>query len=785
MSACPRRTHAAQFFSKDDATVMAQRVELILDIGTHKVLALAVRPKELGVEVLASAFVRHSERSMRDGQVHDVPNVARTVRRAVDYVSRAVGTTFSGAHIAAAGRALKTARGGAERSESHSTFISTDLARELEWEAVADAQQQLLESLPTHDRSKGFYCIAHTVVESRLDGDVIGSLAGQRGKLFSVEVLATFLPGVVVDSLEAVLAGAGLEMHSLTLEPVAALEAVIPSTMRHLHLALVDIGAGTSDIALTGGGMVQAFGMVPRGGDAVTEAVSKQFLLDFHVAEYVKRVVSAGDAATVDNVLGTAITVTPEQMMEAVRDTVESLAGQIAEVLGQWTRDRLPDALLLVGGGSHTPGLARTLAQRIGLDEARVAVRDRRAVRDAFGEERLAGADVVTALGIALRAVRGKQMPPIRVRVNDRPVSLFQRDRCTVREAARIVGVPLAQLIGRPGPGITVTFNGVVTPLPGQRGEPATVYVNGERATLDTRLHNQDEVALTLPAPGGPPRIRMADMARRWLEQRSEAGESTPHIIVNGVRRPVPLWFERNGRPAELVEFVHDRDVIEVRFVATARELLTALRGSELATVEAAAAADATSSNTATPHAETRAEASLPGDASSSPTTALERDYIPPVGKCTVNGHTVDLSQFATLLRNGAAAHMDDPVADGDVWEYRPDGPVTVARVLEHVGIAAQQSMTIILNGVPTTVSLPADVRINGRRGTPDEHVRNDDDIEARATQATALYQLLPYAGVSLDSVANGRLIILVRGEQAGFTTPISDGDDVVIRYEQ
>ncbi len=51
-----------------------------------------------------------------------------------------------------------------------------------------------------------------------------------------------------------------------------------------------------------------------------------------------------------------------------------------------------------------------------------------------------------------------------------------------------------------------------------------------------------------------------------------------------------------------------------------------------------------------------------------------------------------------------------------------------------------EQSMTIILNGVPTTVSLPADVRINGRRGTPDEHVRNGDDIEARLDGRPPLY---------------------------------------------
>src|SRR5690606_252518 len=318
----------------------------------------------------------------------------------------------------------------------------------------------------------------------------------------------------------------------------------------------------------------------PRGGDAMTEAVSKKFLLDFHVAEQVKREAAAGRPAAVENVLGLPLTVAPEEAVAAMEDAMGLLVDDIARALEPWLRAagreaaapralaaatpdtsaaaaagasaaaaagasaaaaagaseaaasgasetavpgasaaaaagasaaaaagaseaaasgasetavpgaseaaapgataaRPPepaiDAVLLVGGGSHTPGLPQTLARRLGVCESRIAVRDRRAVRDVSGEEQLAGADVVTALGIALRAVRGKEMPPVRVRVNERPVSLFQPDRCTVREAARIAGVPSGQLMGRPGPGITVTLNGDVTPLPGARGRPATV----------------------------------------------------------------------------------------------------------------------------------------------------------------------------------------------------------------------------------------------------------------------------------------------------------------------
>lgn len=58
--------------------------------------------------------------------------------------------------------------------------------------------------------------------------------------------------------------------------------------MRRLNVALVDIGAGTSDIAITDQSTVIAYGMVPTAGDEITEALSDYYLLDFPVAETVK-----------------------------------------------------------------------------------------------------------------------------------------------------------------------------------------------------------------------------------------------------------------------------------------------------------------------------------------------------------------------------------------------------------------------------------------------------------------------------------------------------------------
>ncbi|HLT58640.1 MAG TPA: cell division FtsA domain-containing protein [Limnochordales bacterium] len=715
---------------------------LVLDIGTHKVLGLAVRKRAGdgagGVEVLASCFLRHHGRAMRDGQVHDVPAVARTLRRVKENLEAAVGVAFSHAHIAAAGRALHTVRGRAEQDHGSHTAITEEMNRLLEWEAVADAQLRLLASLEESGQRQGFYCIAHAPTGYWLDGDPIGRLMGQRGRRTGVEVLATFLPGAVVDSLEGALHQAGLEMAGLTLEPIAVLEAIVPDTMRHLNLALVDIGAGTSDIALTGDGTVQAFAMVPEAGDAITEAIARELLLDFTVAEHAKRQVSAGGSAVVENVLGEKVELTAPQLEEITRAAVQRLATRIAAEVAHWAQDP-PAAVLLVGGGSQTPGLAAALASALDLAPARVSIRDRRAVRGVAGAGQLQGPDVITALGIALVGARGGNMPPVRVRVDGRPVCLFLPDRCTVREAARIAGLPLQRLAGRLGSGLTVTVNGELTVIPGTRGTAATVLVNNQPASLDTILQNQDEVQLGEPQDGEPPRVTVRDLVDQWLARQEAAGRGGPvRIQVENTWQDLPVLVRRNGHKAELDETIADRDQLEIRFPRTAAELVEAL-GRQV------------------------------------PAAAI---------RCLVNGAPVTCRSGAALLRNGEPASPDDPVRDGDRWDWEPGRPITVRDVLREAGLAVERTLHVTLNGQPVAVAAVADVRRNGVPAGLDEAVVDGDRLEVAGPETVPLYRLLPYAGIHPETLAQGRRVILeIDGRPAGYTAPVQEGDAIAIRF--
>src|SRR5690606_5481997 len=111
--------------------------------------------------------------------------------------------------------------------------------KHLELSAVQSAQQTLVNQENTN--YEHYYCVGYSILHYKLDNERIGSLIDQNGHEASVEIIATFLPKVVVESLIAVLNRADLEMEALTLEPIAAIQVLIPESMRRLNVALVDI----------------------------------------------------------------------------------------------------------------------------------------------------------------------------------------------------------------------------------------------------------------------------------------------------------------------------------------------------------------------------------------------------------------------------------------------------------------------------------------------------------------------------------------------------------------
>src|SRR5690625_7700979 len=89
--------------------------------------------------------------------------------------------------------------------------------------------------------------------------------------------------------------------------------------MRKLNVALIDIGAGTSDIAITNYGTVTGYSMVPIAGDEITEAISNEYILDFKVAEQAKQKIVMNNQAEVKDILGFEHTITYKDLVPKIR----------------------------------------------------------------------------------------------------------------------------------------------------------------------------------------------------------------------------------------------------------------------------------------------------------------------------------------------------------------------------------------------------------------------------------------------------------------------------------
>ena len=534
-----------------------------LDIGTRSVIGIvAERDAEGRLHILDTERQEHKTRAMLDGQIHDVPQVAAVIDTVKKALAKRTGPLHHAA-VAAAGRALYTMT--AEASLEVNGIITAEQERALDFSGVQAAQTRLASSRTIEDPTL-YYCVGYSTIKYTLDGNQLKTLVGQRGKTAVATVIATFLPRQVIDSMQSALHEAKLDMRALTLEPIAAINVLIPPTMRHLNLVLVDIGAGTSDVAITKNGSVIAYGMVPLAGDEITEAISQKYLLDFNVAEQLKRDAANGKDVHFSDILGMSYDLTPTDIIDPILPAIQNLAAAIAKQIME-LNGTAPQAIMLVGGGSLTPYLPKLVAEALDMPEGRVAVRRPDTIEgiDLIPDE-LHSPDAVTPLGI-LKIASINTLHFLSVYVNDEEFSLFNVRDLTISDALLNAGIQLKKYNGHPGLGLMVTVNGERKFFPGTLGTLAVLKLDGEAASLDSAIKNDCRITIEAGQDGTTPEITLSDLL-------TAAPEYT--IYVNGREKHIRQQILVNGEAAEPTQQLKDSDVIESKEPKTLGEALLA-----------------------------------------------------------------------------------------------------------------------------------------------------------------------------------------------------------------
>ena len=479
----------------------AQGKDLIfaLDIGTRSIVGVVGTPVGDRFKVLDVEQAEHGKRAMMDGQIDDIKQVAALARAVTDRLEERQGVKLERVCVAAAGRALRTQTGSFTMEMEESQTLDAEAIGRLEAGAVSAAEEAIRSD---EKNRRQLFLVGYTVAQYRLDNYPMNNLLFHNGKKAEADVVATFLPGEVVESLYATMRAAGLQVSSLTLEPIAAMNAAIPAELRLLNLALVDIGAGTTDIALCRDGSVVGYTMATVAGDEVTEALMQAYLIDFRTAEGIKRQLGECSEIRYRNILGLEETVTVDQVMQVIQDPMEHLADAISKQVRE-VNGGAPSALFLAGGGSKLTGLREKVADNLEMDEKRVAIAGNNFALSAFSDDvDLVNPEYTTPLGIAISAGLGLLNDSYVVMLNGRQAKLFRSGILTLRDILQMNGYGYSEMLGRTGKNLNLVVDGKHLVLRGEPAVPAILRVNDEEATLSTVVHAGDAIHF-VPARDG------------------------------------------------------------------------------------------------------------------------------------------------------------------------------------------------------------------------------------------------------------------------------------------
>jgi Actin-like ATPase involved in cell division len=524
-----------------------------LDIGTRSIVGTVGYKSGNQFVVVAQRVKEHETRAMLDGQIHDIHKVGDTISEVKRQLEEAVGRRLTEVCIAAAGRVLRTVTTHVEYPFTADKEVDQEDIYGLISAGVEKAYQEFIEE--NREGDVKFYCVGHSVVRYFLNGYPMGNLEGHKARTIGVDLIATFLPDDVVDGLYKSVELAGLSVSSLTLEPIAAIQLAIPERFRMLNIALLDVGAGTSDISITNDGCILAYGMIPIAGDALTEEIARHCLVDFATAEQIKQDAGVRDTIPYTDIMFLPQTIKSEEIRQVTAALIEKMASLAAEKIKELNGDKAVSAVFVVGGGGKMPGYTDALADSLGIARERVALRGEEVMQQIIFEENIRKDSLlVTPIGICLNFYE-QSNNFIFVSFNGSRIKIYDNNKLTVADAAMQVQYPNENLFPKRGQALNFTVNGKPRMARGQTGEAAIITINGETADIHAPVHANDIIQVTESTAGEEGHMNIGSLP--------ESSESLT-VYVNERKVEVPRFASVNGLLRSNYYEINEGDQVEI-----------------------------------------------------------------------------------------------------------------------------------------------------------------------------------------------------------------------------
>lgn len=532
-----------------------------LDIGTRSIVGtVGYRDGERFI-VKAECAKEHETRAMLDGQIHDIRKVGGTIKEVKETLEKELGFPLKDVCIAAAGRVLRTVTIHVETAFEEDRTVERDDMYVLSAKGVEQAYEEF--SKDNHTGLK-FFCVGYSVIRYYMNGYQILNPEEHKAGNIGADMIVTFLPEDVVDGLYKAVELAGLTAVNLTLEPIAAIQVAIPEKFRMLNIALVDVGAGTSDISITKDGAIAAYGMIPIAGDSLTEIIARHCLVDFNTAEEIKRQIEDKEEISFTDIMGLPQTISSKELLEVMEPQIEAMTKPVAECIMELNGDKPVSAVFVVGGGGKIPGYTKKLSEELGIVKERVAVRggDVMGFVD-FPEYVQKDSLLVTPVGICLSYYE-QHNNIIYVTFNEENIKIYDNGKLSVVDAAMQADFPNEGLFPRRGAELDFTVDGKKRIRRGQPGESAIIMVNGMPADIHTPIKANDVIVI-MPSTAG-------EAARLKIGSLPEYRQSLT-IKVNDKEVTLPKFAMVNGEMQSEFYDIKNGDKIEMQAYYTVEQV--------------------------------------------------------------------------------------------------------------------------------------------------------------------------------------------------------------------
>lgn len=331
---------------------------LSLDIGTEvvKVLVFQINENsEIGV-VKGVGRVRQGLKDMNSGAVSDISGVINNCRKAIGIAKNMAGVKKAEkAIIGIAGELVKgtTTTVHYERINPEIRIDVPELKniiQKVQWKAFERIRQQL--AWETGHTEIEVELINAIIVDVRIDGYSVSNPVGFQGRDVSISVFNAYAPMIHLGALHKIADDLGLNLLSIAAEPYAVAKSMGIEDSADFSAIFIDIGGGTTDVAIVRNGGLEGTKMFGLGGRAFTKRLAQKLGIGFEEAEILKIKYS-------ENRLGKDVSQKIENYLE---DDCNVWLRGIELTLSEFSEaDLLPHKFFLCGGGSGLPGIRKSL----------------------------------------------------------------------------------------------------------------------------------------------------------------------------------------------------------------------------------------------------------------------------------------------------------------------------------------------------------------------------------------------------------------------------------------